>query len=141
MGKKRNLAILGSTGSIGVQALEVVRSHPEEFQVEVLIAGGNYELLIEQSLEFKPSVAVIGNQDHHPKVFAALGSEGIRGVKYAMVGMVSLTLMNIVLNIFLIPIFSLYGGVLASIITYSAFIAYFKRMNKQFILERIRHST
>lgn len=78
MTKRKHLAILGSTGSIGVQALEVVRAHPEEFVVEVLIAGSNYELLIKQSLEFKPNVAVIRNEDHYAKVFAALDSEGIK---------------------------------------------------------------
>lgn len=78
MEERKHLGILGSTGSIGVQALEVVRAHPEEFVVEALIAGSNYELLIQQSLEFKPNVAVIGNQDHYDKVFEALDPAGIK---------------------------------------------------------------
>ncbi len=78
MKERKHLAILGSTGSIGVQALEVVRAHPEEFLIEALIAGNNYELLIQQSLEFKPNVTVIGNKAHYDKVFAALDSVGIK---------------------------------------------------------------
>ena len=76
--EQKHLAILGSTGSVGVQALDVIRAHPQEFVVEVLIAGNNYELLIQQSLEFKPNITVIGNPDHYDKVFSALDPAGIK---------------------------------------------------------------
>ena len=75
---KKKLAILGSTGSIGVQALEVVEAHPESFEVEALIAGNNYELLIEQGLAFQPNVVVIVNEDHYQAVFDALDPKGIK---------------------------------------------------------------
>ena len=52
MNKKR-IAILGSTGSIGTQTLNVIRRHPDLFEAEVLVAGSNAELLIKQALEFQ----------------------------------------------------------------------------------------
>ena len=61
---KRGIAILGSTGSIGTQALEVIRNNPDRFNVEVLTAHNNVDLLIRQSFEFVPNVVVISN-DHH----------------------------------------------------------------------------
>ena len=69
---KKKIAILGSTGSIGTQALDVVRQHPENFQVEVLTAQNNADLLMKQAAEFKPNVVVIGNEDLYDKVFAEL---------------------------------------------------------------------
>jgi len=74
----KNIAILGSTGSIGTQALEVIRSHPDKFQVEVLTAQNNADLLVEQAITFKPNCVVIGNERHYDKVFAALDSEDIK---------------------------------------------------------------
>ena len=68
----KSIAILGSTGSIGTQALEVVAAHPESFQVEVLTAQTNADLLIEQAKKFKPNAVVIVNEDHYQKVKAAL---------------------------------------------------------------------
>ena len=68
----KKIAILGSTGSIGTQALDVVRQHPENFQVEVLTAQNNADLLMKQAAEFKPNVVVIGNEDLYDKVFAEL---------------------------------------------------------------------
>ncbi|MEX0986258.1 MAG: 1-deoxy-D-xylulose-5-phosphate reductoisomerase [Bacteroidales bacterium] len=62
---KRGIAILGSTGSIGTQALEVIRNNPERFEVEVLTANNNVELLIEQAHEFVPNVVVISNKAHY----------------------------------------------------------------------------
>lgn len=70
--QKKNIAILGSTGSIGTQALDVVRFHSDKFQVEVLTAQNNADLLIEQAAEFKPNTVVIGNEDLYDKVNAAL---------------------------------------------------------------------
>ena len=70
--QKRKIAILGSTGSIGTQALEVISSHSERFQVEVLTAQNNFELLIEQAKQFKPNAVVIVNEAHYQMVFGAL---------------------------------------------------------------------
>jgi 1-deoxy-D-xylulose-5-phosphate reductoisomerase len=69
---KRRIAILGSTGSIGTQALDVVRSHPREMDVEVLTAHSNAGLLIRQALEFKPNAVVISNDSHYELVKSAL---------------------------------------------------------------------
>lgn len=70
--KKKNIAILGSTGSIGTQALEVIREHHDKFEVEVLTAHNNAQLLIEQAAVFKPNVVVIGKEELYDQVFAAL---------------------------------------------------------------------
>ena len=66
------IAILGSTGSIGVQALQVVREQPAHFQVELLSCGNNCDLLIEQALEFKPNAVVIGNESRYAEVRLSL---------------------------------------------------------------------
>ncbi len=71
MGKK-NIAILGSTGSIGTQALEVIRANPESFHAEIITAQNNAGLLIKQALEFKPNAVVIGNENLYEKVKLAL---------------------------------------------------------------------
>jgi len=71
MSKKR-IAILGSTGSIGTQALEVIEANPEIFSVEVLTAQDNATLLIEQAQKFHPKEVVIGNEIFYDKVNAAL---------------------------------------------------------------------
>ncbi|WP_421764423.1 1-deoxy-D-xylulose-5-phosphate reductoisomerase [Ekhidna sp.] len=76
--KKRNIAILGSTGSIGTQALDVIKRHPEDFEVEVLTAQNNAQLLITQALEFKPNAVVIVNEDLYQQVFHALDSHEIK---------------------------------------------------------------
>ena len=69
---KKHIAILGSTGSIGTQALEVIAAHPEAFQVEVLTAQNNADLLIEQAKKFNPNAVVIVNEDSYQKVKEAL---------------------------------------------------------------------
>jgi len=69
---QKRIAILGSTGSIGTQALEVISNHPDKFQVEILTALNNADLLIEQSKRFVPNVVVIGNEDHYTRVKEAL---------------------------------------------------------------------
>jgi len=69
---KRRIAILGSTGSIGTQALDVVSHHPELFQVEMLSAGSNASLLIEQARKFNPNAVVICNKDKYEEVKEAL---------------------------------------------------------------------
>ncbi|MDN5200816.1 1-deoxy-D-xylulose-5-phosphate reductoisomerase [Fulvivirgaceae bacterium BMA10] len=76
--EKKHIAILGATGSIGTQALEVIREHRDKFEVEILSAQNNADLLIEQSKEFKPNVVVIGNEAHYEKVFNALDPLSIK---------------------------------------------------------------
>ncbi len=70
--KKRSIAILGSTGSIGKQALEVINANPNYFSVEILTAQNNAGLLIRQALEYRPNAVVIGNEEHYNKVNEAL---------------------------------------------------------------------
>ncbi len=69
---KKNIAILGSTGSIGTQALEVIAANPDLFTVEVLTAQSQADLLIKQAAAFKPNVVVIGEENLYDKVFTAL---------------------------------------------------------------------
>ncbi|MCF8324303.1 MAG: 1-deoxy-D-xylulose-5-phosphate reductoisomerase [Leadbetterella sp.] len=69
---KKKIAILGSTGSIGTQALDVIASNSDLFEVEVLTAQSNADLLIEQAVQFKPNVVVIGQDALYDKVNAAL---------------------------------------------------------------------
>ncbi|MBI3233704.1 MAG: 1-deoxy-D-xylulose-5-phosphate reductoisomerase [Bacteroidetes bacterium] len=76
--KKRHIAILGSTGSIGTQALEVIQANPHLFQVELLTAGNNAQLLIEQALAFEPNAVVIGNTDLYAQVKEALSNTDIK---------------------------------------------------------------
>ncbi len=75
--QKKRIAVLGSTGSIGTQALEVVRSHREAFEVTVLVARRSTELLIAQALEFSPAVVVISDEAHYPEVRQALSHTSI----------------------------------------------------------------
>lgn len=63
--KKKQIAILGSTGSIGTQALDVIAQHPEEFEVYALTANNNIDLLIEQAIKFEPEVVVIANDKNY----------------------------------------------------------------------------
>lgn len=70
--KKKRIAILGSTGSIGRQALEVIAAHPERFEVEVLTAYSSAELLIAQAVIFNPNVVVIGKESQYDRVKTAL---------------------------------------------------------------------
>jgi 1-deoxy-D-xylulose-5-phosphate reductoisomerase len=77
MGKKR-IAILGSTGSVGTQALEVIGSQPNFYEVIALSAGNNAVLLIEQAIRFKPLVVVITNEEFYQQVKSALDPFNIR---------------------------------------------------------------
>lgn len=72
------IAILGSTGSIGKQALEVIRNHPDKFKPTVLSAQTNSKLLIEQAKEFRPDYVVIGCESLYPEVKASLSSSGTK---------------------------------------------------------------
>jgi 1-deoxy-D-xylulose-5-phosphate reductoisomerase len=74
----KRIAIFGSTGSIGTQALEVIAAHPEMFSAEVLTAQQNDELLIAQALKFKPNVVVIGDEKKYTKVKEALASTDVK---------------------------------------------------------------
>lgn len=74
----KNIAILGSTGSIGTQALEVIRENSEIFKVEVLVANGNAELLIKQALEFEPNAVVIADESKYQLVKEALQPRDIK---------------------------------------------------------------
>ncbi len=75
---KKRVAIFGSTGSIGTQALDVIRSNKELFEVEILTAHTNDELLITQAMEFKPNAVVIVDEAKYEKVKAALSSTDIK---------------------------------------------------------------
>ena len=75
---KKRIALLGSTGSIGKQALAVIAAHPDEFEVEVLTAQNNAELLVEQARKFKPNAVVISNETHYTFVNEALRSEDVK---------------------------------------------------------------
>ena len=76
--KKKQIAILGSTGSIGTQALGVINEHSDLFEVEVLTANNNSALLIEQAKKFKPNTVVITNEDKYKEVDDALFDLGIK---------------------------------------------------------------
>ena len=75
---KKRIAIFGSTGSIGTQALEVIRANPDLFEVEILTAQTNDELLIKQALEFKPNAVVIGDEAKYKKIKEALSSTDVK---------------------------------------------------------------
>ena len=77
MTEKKGIAILGSTGSIGTQALEVIAAYPEYFDLEVITAGQNADLLIEQALKFQPNSVVIVDESQYLKVKEALAHEPI----------------------------------------------------------------
>lgn len=72
MKEKKRIAIVGSTGSIGTQALDVIRENPEVFEAEVLVAHSNADLLIQQATEFNPNAVAIADESHYQKVKAAL---------------------------------------------------------------------
>ena len=76
--KRRGIAICGSTGSIGTQALEVVSEQPDQFRVEVLTAGSNADLLIKQALLYKPNAVVIGDESKYEHVRDTLWSHDIK---------------------------------------------------------------
>ncbi|MBE0641827.1 MAG: 1-deoxy-D-xylulose-5-phosphate reductoisomerase [Bacteroidales bacterium] len=74
----RRIALLGSTGSIGTQALEVIRAHPDRFSVEVLTASANWKLLVEQAREFRPRAVVIAREALYNQVSEALAPLSIQ---------------------------------------------------------------
>ena len=78
MSKPKNIAIVGSTGSIGTQALEVIRENPNHFAVEVLVGNSNADLLIQQALEFNPNSVVVADESKYKIVKDALFDKGIK---------------------------------------------------------------
>jgi 1-deoxy-D-xylulose-5-phosphate reductoisomerase len=76
--EKRRIAILGSTGSIGRQALDVIRQHRDLFEVELLTANNSTDLLIQQAIEFDANAVVICNEDKYKEVSDALQSHYIK---------------------------------------------------------------
>lgn len=75
---QKKIAVLGSTGSIGVQALDVIASHPDLLQAEVLTANGNAALLIEQARKFNPNAVVIAKEDLYEQVKQALADTDVK---------------------------------------------------------------
>ena len=71
-GQKKRIAIMGATGSIGTQALDVIKANSHLFQVEILTAKTNHQLLIQQALDFQPNVVVIGDETKYELVKEAL---------------------------------------------------------------------
>ncbi|MFW5751815.1 MAG: 1-deoxy-D-xylulose-5-phosphate reductoisomerase, partial [bacterium] len=71
---KKKIAILGSTGSIGTQALDVIDAHPDKFEVEVITANNNVDLLVEQAFRYLPNVVVIANENKYKIVKDRLAS-------------------------------------------------------------------
>ena len=73
----KNISILGSTGSIGQSALDVVRAHPDKLRVVGLAAGANADLLLQQALEFQPAVVAMASEDAlgwpHRRIASVLG--------------------------------------------------------------------
>ncbi|MES2430783.1 MAG: 1-deoxy-D-xylulose-5-phosphate reductoisomerase [Bacteroidota bacterium] len=78
MSEKKRIAVFGSTGSIGTQALDVIRANPELFEVEILTAQTQDDLLIAQALEFQPNAVVIGDETKYQKVKEALAGKDIK---------------------------------------------------------------
>ncbi|HRG82990.1 MAG TPA: 1-deoxy-D-xylulose-5-phosphate reductoisomerase [Chitinophagaceae bacterium] len=74
----KRIAIFGSTGSIGTQALEVIAANPDKFSAEVLTAQSNDELLVEQALQFNPNVVVIGDEKKYSSVKEALKATEVK---------------------------------------------------------------
>jgi len=74
----KRIGVFGSTGSIGTQALEVIRANPELFSVEVLTAHSQDELLIKQALEFDPNVVVVSDETKYEAVKKALSGTSIK---------------------------------------------------------------
>lgn len=76
--KPVRIALLGSTGSIGCQSLDVISRYPDKFRVTALIAGNNIDLLARQALKFKPGHAITGNTAYHSKLNDALAGTGVK---------------------------------------------------------------
>ena len=97
---KKKIAILGSTGSIGTQALEVIEEHADKFQVEMLTAYKNADLLIEQAIKFKPNAVVIVDESRFEEVSEKLWEYDIKTFtgEEALAQVVEMEAVNIVLT-------------------------------------------
>ena len=73
--KKQQICILGSTGSIGTQALDVISQHPDRYEAYALTANNRWEQLVEQAHRYQPAAVVIANEEHYNKVKEALADE------------------------------------------------------------------
>lgn len=78
MGMIKRIAIFGSTGSIGTQALEVIEANPDKFSVEILTANSNETLLVEQAIKYNPNIVVIGDELKYTKVKEALANTSVK---------------------------------------------------------------
>ena len=78
MEKKKNIAILGSTGSIGVQCLDIIRTYHDKFKVEVLVANTNIKLLAEQAKEFDPNIVVIADKTKYAELSKLLKDTDVK---------------------------------------------------------------
>lgn len=94
----KQISILGSTGSIGTQALEVVRANPALYKVDALTAQNNADLLIAQALEFKPEMVVITCEDHYAKVKYALPNVNVLCGEDALIAAVEIPTTQLVLT-------------------------------------------
>jgi len=94
----KHISILGSTGSIGTQALEVVRANPDLYKVDVLTAQRNADLLIQQALEFNPELVVICDEAQYQKVKSALPNVKVLAGEAALIDAVQLPQTQIVLT-------------------------------------------
>ena len=75
---KKNIAVLGSTGSIGTQTLDIIERYPSLFKASVLTANHNWQLLATQALKFKPDAVVIADDSHYTSLKQALSSTEIK---------------------------------------------------------------
>ena len=100
MREKKNIAILGSTGSIGTQALDVIRANADSFAVEVLTGYSNADLLIQQAIEFNPNTVVIADEEKYKYVKEALLPHDIKvfAGKKAIAEVVSMDSIDLVLT-------------------------------------------
>lgn len=100
MSEAKRVAILGSTGSIGTQALDVIAAFPDKFMAQVLTAGSNADLLIQQALQFQPSHVVIAEESKYEQVKQALQGQPIEvhAGQQALCDMMSLPQVDMVLT-------------------------------------------
>ena len=93
------IALLGSTGSIGTQALDIISKYPEKFTVEVLVAGDNIDLLIQQALKYQPDSVVIANTGHYQQLKETLRNTNIKiyAGKEAVEQVVTLSTVDVVI--------------------------------------------
>ncbi|MDA3883194.1 MAG: 1-deoxy-D-xylulose-5-phosphate reductoisomerase [Bacteroidales bacterium] len=97
---KKHIAILGSTGSIGTQTLEVIEKNPETFVVEVLTAHNNADLLIKQAIQYNPNTVIISNKEKYSYVFDALDPYDIKvfAGEESLIDVVSMDCIDIVVG-------------------------------------------